>query len=517
MADIILTTLNAKYIHASFGLRYLKANLGDLSERSIIMEFQSSDRCYEIAEKILANNPKIIGFGIYIWNAIETKKLVKLINKISPDTILIAGGPEISHETSSQDIVDSLDYIVTGEADISFKELCEKILIEGTRPEEKIISSALPELENLALPYSLYSDDDVQNRIVYVEASRGCPFTCEFCLSSLEIPVRTFSLEKLLPEFEKLLDRGVKHFKFVDRTFNLNIKTSNQILSFFKERYRPGLFLHFEMIPDRLPPQLRESIASFPPGVLQFEVGIQSFNVEVNKLISRRQDFTKLADNIRFLTQETGVHIHADLIVGLPGEDIESFGRGFDSLVELRPQEIQVGILKRLRGTPIARHDERWGMVYDEEPPYEILKTCLFDFETMQRMKRFARYWDIVANSGNFKKTLALLFSDTSSPFNEFTNFTDWLWKETGMRHGISLKAMTTFLWRYLCEVRELDQEATRLALSDDYTAQGRKDLPLELMVKKESDPKTTANASSSLKRQARHLRQQASSLVDVD
>ncbi len=161
-----------------------------------------------------------------------------------------------------------------------------------------------------------------------------------------------------------LLDRGVKQFKFVDRTFNLNVNVSKAILEFFLTRYQPGHFFHFEMIPDRLPESLREIIAKFPPGALQFEVGIQTFNEEVAQLISRRQNYEKLADNFHFLRAETGVHIHADLIVGLPGETLESFAAGFDRLIALGPQEIQVGILKRLRGTPIVRHDAEWQMVY---------------------------------------------------------------------------------------------------------------------------------------------------------
>src|SRR5580704_3321279 len=164
------------------------------------------------------------------------------------------------------------------------------------------------------------------------------------------------------------------------------------------------------MIPDRLPESLREIIAQFPPGALQFEVGVQTFDDAVAKNISRRQDYGRLEENFRYLREKTGVHIHADLIVGLPGESVESFAAGFDRMVALGPQEIQVGILKRLRGTPIVRHDREWGMVYSQHPPYEILQTKLIDFFAMQRLRRFARYWDLIANSGNFVETTPLLW-----------------------------------------------------------------------------------------------------------
>src|ERR1043166_3585296 len=352
MPAIVLTTLNAKYIHAAFGLRYLLANLGSLRESACIVEFDINQRPIDVAEVLLARNPVIIGFGVYIWNVAQATEVVAAIKRIRPDITIILGGPEVSYDVETQPIVEFADYVITGEADLKFAKICRQLL-SGARPSQKIIPSELPDFSQIALPYDLYNDDDIAHRIIYVEASRGCPFTCEFCLSSLDIPVRQAPLPSLLLQLQRLLDRGVKHFKFVDRTFNLNSNVSGAILEFFLERYQPGHFFHFEMIPDRLPESLRGIIAKFPPGALQFEVGIQTFNEKVGGLIKRRQNYQRLEDNFHFLRQQTGVHIHADLIVGLPGESVESFGAGFDRLIALKPQEIQVGILKRLRGTPI--------------------------------------------------------------------------------------------------------------------------------------------------------------------
>ena len=198
-------------------------------------------------------------------------------------------------------------------------------MLTGTRPLLKTIPADLPDFSRLQLPYDFYDDQDIVNRVIYVEASRGCPFQCEFCLSSLDIPVRNVPLDSFLAAMTRLLDRGVRQFKFVDRTFNLNLNFSKAILEFFLNRYEPGLFVHFEMIPDRLPLPLREIIRQFPPGAVQFEVGIQTFNPEVAARISRRQDNNRLADNLQFLRQQTGVHVHADLIVGLPGETYRKF------------------------------------------------------------------------------------------------------------------------------------------------------------------------------------------------
>jgi hypothetical protein len=263
----------------------------------------------------------------------------------------------------------------------------------------------------------------------------------------------------------------------VDRTFNLNLNISRSILRFFLERYREGLFLHFEMIPDRLPEPLRELIAQFPPGALQFEVGVQTLCAEVAERISRRQDNDKLADNVRFLREHTGVHVHADLIVGLPGEDIHSFGRGFDRLVAMGPQEIQVGMLKRLRGTPIVRHDEAFGMVYSPHAPYEILQTAAIDFATMQRLRRFARFWDLVANSGNFVETTPLICGDASS-FESFLKLSDWLFARTARSHSIALNTLGELIFEYLTALAGRDPADVARAIWRDYVRCGRSEGP---------------------------------------
>jgi radical SAM superfamily enzyme YgiQ (UPF0313 family) len=305
-------------------------------------------------------------------------------------------------------------------------------------------------LETVALPYDLYTTDDLAHRIIYVEASRGCPFTCEFCLSSLDVPVRAVSLDAFLAAMQGLMDRGALQFKFVDRTFNLHLPTSMAILRFFLDRWRDGMFLHFEMVPDRLPEGLREIIREFPPGAVQFEVGIQTFDDATSKNISRRQNFTRLEDNLRFLREQTGIHVHADLIVGLPGENVESFGLGFDRLVAMGPQEIQVGILKRLRGTPIVRHDAEFQMKYSPVPPYEILENREIPFVEMQRMRRFARYWDLVANSGNFTGTLALFWQHSESPFKSFLAFADALHAKLRRTHEIAPPKLAQALFDFM-------------------------------------------------------------------
>ncbi len=476
MPDIVLSTLNAKFIHASFGLRYLLANLGELRPRAALAEFDINQRPLDIAEALLALQPRIVGLGVYIWNARETTELVAILKRLRPDLSIVLGGPEISFETEQQPLAALADYVITGEADLAFAALCHELL-RSARPVEKIIAAPLPDFSALALPYGEYTDRDLAHRVIYVEASRGCPFSCEFCLSSLEVPVRAAPLPEFLAAMGHLLDRGARGLKFVDRTFNLNVATGGAILEFLLARWQAGMLFHFEMIPDRLPEALREVIAKFPAGALQFEVGLQSFNPEVLALISRRQDDTKVAEIFHFLREQTGAHVHADLIAGLPGETLPSFAIGFDRLVALAPQEIQLGILKRLRGTPIIRHDVAWAMRYNPHPPYEILENRLMDFATMQRLRRFARYWDLVANSGNFVETAPLLW-EGGSPFGGFLCWSDWLFAEVRRTDAIALSRLTELLFRFLTSVKQLGAERVAQSVWRDYQRGNRRDPP---------------------------------------
>jgi len=504
MAEILLSTLNARYAHAAFGLRYLLANLGELQGRAAIAEFDISQRPIDVAEAILAQKPRILGLGVYIWNVEPMTELVGILKLAAPHLTVVLGGPEVSHEWQQQQIVELADFTVTGEADLEFAKLCRELL-SGRRPLLRVIQSDPPDFSDLKLPYTLYDDRDVAHRVIYVEASRGCPFSCEFCLSSLDVPVRNAPLQGFLEAMQQLLDRGVKQFKFVDRTFNLNATIGRSILQFFLERMSPGLFVHFEMIPDRLPEALREVIGRFPPGSLQFEVGIQTFNPDVQALISRRQNNEKTEENLRWLRSATSVHVHADLIVGLPGESEESFAAGFDRLAALGPQEIQVGMLKRLRGTPIVRHDAAWQMIYSPHAPYEVLSTKLIDFAAMCRLRRFARYWDLVANSGRFVHSLPLLLAGGSA-FERFMKLSDWLWTTTRQTHGIALVRLFELRLKFAngqgVEVQEFAH-----ALWRDYRRDGRTDRPSFLagIELPELDKERVASKSGA-ERQARHL-----------
>jgi len=469
--NIILTTLNSRFTHTSIALRYLYANMQELQNNTQILEFSINDAIQTIAEKLLINNPSIIGIGVYIWNVSYVAELIHILKKIEPKLTIVLGGPEVSHEPFRVNL-DDADFFIQGEGDIAFYELCKNI-ITNTKIENKIIKMTMPSLKNLKLPYKYYTDDDIKNRYVYVEASRGCPFECEFCLSSMDEKVRAFNLDELLEEFEILWQRGARNFKFIDRTFNLNMKTANRLLEFFLSKDEE-YFAHFEVIPDHFPDSIKTNIAKFPHGALQLEIGIQTLNLEIANNISRQLKLDKIKENIRFLEHETEAHIHLDLIVGLPGETLESFGKNLDELVSMSSCEIQIGILKKLSGTYINRHDIEHGMVYSEIPPYDILKNNELSFNDIQIMKRFSRFWDLTYNSGNFKESIKLLWQN-ESVYKNFYAFSAWAYTQTDSTWKISLVRLGELLFTYLTNIKNLDSiHVANQMLNDMMKLKGR-------------------------------------------
>lgn len=471
---IILTTLNARYTHTSFGLRYIYASLREFQKDATIIEFSINDAIQSIASSIMLHMPKILGISVYIWNAKEVHELIHIIKKVSPKTIIVLGGPEVSYAPMRVDF-SSADYIIQGEGEESFYNLCKEIA-SNTAPTEPIIPHKLPNLSTLPLPYAYYTDEDIKNRFIYVESSRGCPFLCEFCLSSIDEKVRSFPIDALLEAFEQLWQRGARNFKFVDRTFNINMRVAHKILDFFLSK-EPPYFAHFEVIPDHFPETLKEKLKLFAKGTLQLEIGIQTLSKEVSARISRPLDLEKITQNITFLEHQTGAHLHLDLIVGLPGESLESFGANLDLLTQLSSSEIQIGILKKLSGTHIERHDAPFAMIYSDIPPYDILQNSLLGFEDIMIMKRFARFWEIYYNSFAFQKTLPLLY-ESASLFQSFYAFGMWIYSKTEATHKISFDRAASLLYEYLTLEKKLPYTVVAPKLLADVTCQKGRAIP---------------------------------------
>ncbi|MDR2402886.1 MAG: DUF4080 domain-containing protein [Spirochaetaceae bacterium] len=464
--DIVLAAINAKWIHPSLALRLLKANLGAFEDRACIMEFALRQPLVEQTVPILAARPRILGLSVSIWNHRASLKLLEALDAAwgNPklDLIrpcIIIGGPEVCHIPMECEIIQWADWVIRGDGEKIFQDLCNLLLTENPAGSQnnilpalvslpsvkgvydKIIETHPSDLSAIDPAYRLYTGEDLTRKLIYVEASRGCPFGCEFCLSAVESGVREFPLDSFLTEMDRLIKRGARTFKFLDRTFNLNIRRARQIIDFFLDRLKPGeepsLCVHFEMVPSRFPPELREALTRFPPGSLRLELGIQTFNLKTAALINRPGNPEQELEVLDFLRRKTNAIVHADLIAGLPGEDLASFAAGFDRLYLVRPAEIQLGILKNLPGTPIGRHNEAFGMRYAPDPPYEVLETAALPTAGLDRIKNFARFWELIVNRNAFADLIPALLPEDGPVFNRFMTLSDRLLAHFGRNWGI--------------------------------------------------------------------------------
>jgi radical SAM superfamily enzyme YgiQ (UPF0313 family) len=462
MADIVLASINAKWIHPSLALRLLKANLGTLEDRCLILEFNLRQPLAEKVEPILAAAPRILAFSVSIWNHYATVELLEELEKNwRQKPVIVLGGPEVSHLPPQAKIFRYANYVIRGEGETAFRTLCETVLAGNETAKDRneqeeqtpqFINAQNVDVCEIKSAYHLYTGEDLAKKLVYAEASRGCPFNCDFCLSAVKIgnAVREFPLDPFLEQMDALVQRGAKTFKFLDRTFNINTKRALKIMEFFLEKIeeKANIVVHFEMVSSLFPGKLREALSRFPPGTLRLEIGIQTLNSEVAARINRRQAEDEL-DTLRFLREKTNAIIHADLIAGLPGEDIASFGNGFDRLwsaLQGRGKtrvEIQLGILKLLPGAPISCHNDAFKMRYNPAPPYEVEETSAMSADDLARIKNFARFWEIIVNRGLAD------FSEEKAIFEKFINLSDLLYSRFERNWGIDRDELLSFLKKH--------------------------------------------------------------------
>lgn len=402
-SDILLVAVNARYSHCAFAPRSLIANLGPLAPRAVLLESDLAITPLQLAERIVARSPRVVGFSVYLWNVRLIEATARILRVVAPGMRLAAGGPELTKDYPHADLFDT---VIVGEGESAFRAFCETVLTDGGDfPLSSVLVNETGEdLAALALPYTLYSDTDLARRTVYVETSRGCPFTCAYCTSAGS-GLRLIPLRLLLPAFDELWRRGLRRFKFLDRSFNAPAEHACAVLDFFRSRVTADTCLHVEIQPDRLHPDVLSRLADFPTGTLHLEVGIQTLTPHVAAAIGRSPDTARTLETLRVLTRETGATVHADLIFGLPGENEDTFARGFNTLVTVcDPPEVQVNWLKVLPGTRFAREAQRIGLAFNPEPPYELLRSDAMDFATLSRIQRFARCWELVHNRGHFSE-----------------------------------------------------------------------------------------------------------------
>ena len=473
-----LTTFNAKYIHTSMALRWLyvvnKAQF-DLS----FSEYTIKESVSVIADSIIAEGYDVVGISVSIWNVAQSQELASTLKKQNPNIILIAGGPEVSYEPNF--FVDNweIDYVVSGEGEFVLGQLLyalqngEEIDLESVSSKSRICTKSaqadINELIKYPSPYKLDSDNsERKNRIAYFETSRGCPYSCQYCLSSLEKGVRYFPHEYVTDNLRYLIDSDVKHIKFLDRTFNLNKQHTSAVFDFLIDNHRPNLSCQFEIYADLMNDETIEYLNSNVPGnYFRFEIGIQSTHEPTNIAVQRRQDFPLLSGNIEKIMKGDVIDLHLDLIAGLPLETFDRFRRSFNDVFRLRAKEVQLGFLKLLRGTNLRRDAEIYGYIYDEKAPYEIISGNDISIKELDRIRNAEYALDKFWNSGRFVTTLNFLFDGVySGRFFDFFDEMGHYYKEIDLpRMGYQLEDLFRYLNQFL-ESKGLDASDT---LREDY------------------------------------------------
>lgn len=433
---VVLVAVNSKYIHSNLAVRYLKAYTKDLNYNCETMEFSINDREERVVEEILHEKPSIIGFSCYIWNIEFIKKVATLIKLIDSNIEIVYGGPETSYNPMEFLSENVGEYLIEGEGEETYRELINlKINNESNgdttnyenikglyyKDDKAIIYGGkrpLMNINNIVFPYE--ADDDLRNKIVYYEASRGCPFNCKYCLSSTTHGVRFLNLDRVLKELKFFIDKNVKLVKFVDRTFNCNKVFANTIWSYLIDNGKNTCF-HFEVSADLFCKESLDILSKASNGMFQFEVGVQTTNNEILRNINRTIKFATIKEKVLELNKLTNIKQHLDLIAGLPGEDFNSFRKSFNEVYEISPEELQLGFLKLLKGSEMREESEKWGMVYSPYPPYEILKTKDISYNELIILKKIEHMVDKYLNSGKFYNILN--FFNKSNKFVDIFEF----------------------------------------------------------------------------------------------
>ena len=426
---ILLTAINSKFIHSNLAVRYLKAFTKDMDAECKIREFSINDREERVLEEIIKEKPNVVCFSTYIWNVEIVKRLSDLIKQVDSNIEILYGGPEVSYD--SMVILEEIsgDYIIEGEGEKTFREFVEyklgikdiesirglfykkngKVNFNGSRP--------LMSMDELVFPYE--DDEDLNNKIVYYEASRGCPFNCKYCLSSTIHGVRFHKIDRVIEELNYFIEKKVKLVKFVDRTFNCNHKFSMAIWKFLIESNTETQF-HFEISADILKNEEIELLREAPEGRFQFEVGVQTTNDEVLSNINRFVNFSDIKEKVVELLSIRNIKQHLDLIAGLPGEDYDSFRKSFNDVHSIHPEEIQLGFLKLLKGSSMREESDKYNMKYSPYPPYEILSTNKISYFELIDLKKVEHMVDKYYNSQKFNNILNYFYPKFKEPFELF-------------------------------------------------------------------------------------------------
>lgn len=440
----LLTAVNAKYIHSNPAVYSLQAYACQedptLKEQIFVAEYTINQQMEDVLADLYVHRPDVIGFSCYIWNILYIKKLVRELKKLLPQVQIWLGGPEVSFDAEKvMEEYPQLTGIMLGEGEQTFLELAQHYKSGGSgedisriaglaiRKDGKVILTRPRELTDLsAIPF-LYDDlQKFENKILYYESSRGCPFRCSYCLSSIDKKVRLRDFSIVKKELQFFLDQKVAQVKFVDRTFNCNKKHAMEIWEYLLAHDNGITNFHFEIAADILDEEQIRLLNKFRPGAVQLEIGVQSTNEETIREIDRHMDVGLLRQIVQKIHAGHNIHIHLDLIAGLPLEGYTSFGHSFDNVYAMEPEQLQLGFLKVLKGSKMHDNCATYGLVYLDVPPYEVLYTNWLSYEEVRRLKQIEEMVELYYNSNQFVTTLKLLVPQFASPFAFFEELADY-------------------------------------------------------------------------------------------
>lgn len=461
-----ITTLNAKYIHTSLALRWLYvANRAHCDIR--FGEYTLKEKTETIVEELLATGCDVLGLSVYIWNVNRMEEIIRLLKQRKPELIVVLGGPEVTYEPEYFINAWTADYVISGEGEFVLGELIhalergEEVQIPGVSSlgniSRTVVKADIERLAQLPSPYMLDEDrESLSNRLVYFETSRGCPYQCQYCLSSREKGVRYFPRDYVFKNLLYLIEAGVRQIKFLDRTFNLNKEHTRAVFDFLTDHYRQGVSCQFEVYADLLTDEVIDHLNThLPENYFRFEIGIQSTYEPTNAAVKRKQDFLLLAANIRKLMAGGKVALHLDLIAGLPYETFERFVRSFNDVFELGAKEVQLGFLKMLRGTRLRSDASKYGYSYSEAAPYEIICNADISAKELKRIHEaehaLERYW----NSGRFLTTMRCVFEEhyQGRYFEFFDELAQYCRLQEFPERGYQLEELFACLHRFLLSV----------------------------------------------------------------
>lgn len=460
----VLSTLNAKFIHTSLGLRWLYVANKDKFDISF-KEFTIKEHLDEVVNQLLETDCDVIGLGVYIWNVNQTKELIDRLKALKPNLIIVLGGPEVMYDPEFFLESWNINYVISGEGEFVLGELLSELEI-GNRVVEirgvssqghiskAVVQADLEKLSALDSPYALPEDQaELKNRLVYFETSRGCPYSCQYCLSSLEKGVRYFPQSHIFDNLTYLIDSGAKQLKFLDRTFNLNKAHTFAVFDFLISNHRANLVCQFEVYADLLNDEMIDYLnTNLPPKYFRFEIGIQSTYEPTNLIVKRKQNFPLLASNIQKLMDGGKIDLHLDLIAGLPLETFPRFVKSFNDVFVLRGKEVQLGFLKMLRGTNLRRDANKYGYVYDDAAPYEIKLNADINPTELSRIHdaehALEKYW----NSGRFSQTINhLIDNQYKGQYFELFDEIGQYWNTHNLPHrGYQLEDLFRYLNNFL-------------------------------------------------------------------